>query len=62
MSTFTQYALAATQMALKDAEWDATQVSDKEATGVCLGSGIGNLDEIYSASIEHNAEVCSRQT
>lgn len=60
MSTFTQYAMAASQMALKDAEWEATQMADKEATGVCLGSGIGNLDEIYNTSLEHNAGVSAR--
>lgn len=57
MSTFTQYALAASQMALQDAEWDATKLADKEATGVCLGSGIGNLDEIYNTSLEHHKDV-----
>ncbi|KAJ3491015.1 hypothetical protein NLG97_g5672 [Lecanicillium saksenae] len=54
MSLFTQYAIAATEMALKDAEWDAVKESDKEETGVCLGSGIGNLNDIYTTSLEHN--------
>ncbi|KAJ4144694.1 hypothetical protein LMH87_003567 [Akanthomyces muscarius] len=53
MSLFTQYAIAATDMALKDAEWNAVKESDKEETGVCLGSGIGNLDDIYTTSLEH---------
>lgn len=57
MSTFTQYAIAASDMALKDAGWDATKLEDLEATGVCLGSGIGNLDEIYDTSLAHHADV-----
>ncbi|OAQ70187.1 beta-ketoacyl synthase (Cem1) [Pochonia chlamydosporia 170] len=56
MSTFTQYAIAASDMALKDAGWDATKLEDLEATGVCLGSGIGNLDEIYDTSLAHHAD------
>ncbi|KAK5990035.1 Beta-ketoacyl-ACP synthase [Cladobotryum mycophilum] len=53
MSTFTQYAVAASEMALKDAGWEATSLEAQESTGVCLGSGIGNLDEIYDTSIAH---------
>ncbi|KAL8303862.1 hypothetical protein RB597_004779 [Gaeumannomyces tritici] len=51
MSTFCQYAVAAAEMALNDAGWRPTAQDDLEATGVCLGSGIGNLDEIYSTSL-----------
>ncbi|KAJ4391235.1 Mitochondrial beta-keto-acyl synthase [Gnomoniopsis smithogilvyi] len=51
MSKFTQYAIAATEMALADAGWKPTSQADLEATGVCLGSGIGNLEELYSTSI-----------
>lgn len=58
MSTFTKYAMAASHMALEDAGWDARDLSDKEATGVCLGSGIGNLDEIYQTSLAHDKGVC----
>lgn len=54
MSTFTQYAVAASEMALKDAGWEATKLEDQEATGVCLGSGIGNLEEIYETSLAHH--------
>ena len=57
MSTFTQYAMAASDMALKDAGWDAASQEDQEATGVCLGSGIGNLDEIYETSLIHHSSV-----
>ncbi|KAM0334185.1 hypothetical protein ACHAQA_001205 [Verticillium albo-atrum] len=51
MSTFAQYAVASAQMALDDAGWHPTSQEDKEATGVCLGSGIGNLEEIYETSL-----------
>ncbi|KAM0820567.1 putative Thiolase-like protein [Seiridium cardinale] len=50
-STFTQYAMAAAAEALGDAGWQPKQQEQLDATGVCLGSGIGNLDEIYNTSI-----------
>lgn len=59
MSTFTQYAIAASDMALKDAAWSPTSLEHLEATGVCLGSGIGNLEEIYDTSIAHHQAVSS---
>lgn len=57
MSKFTQYAVAASSMALKDAGWEPSSQEDLETTGVCLGSGVGNLDEIYEASLTHNQRV-----
>lgn len=57
MSKFTQYAMAATEMALADAGWKPTNQSDLEATGVCLGSGIGNLEEIYTTSLAFGKDV-----
>lgn len=57
MSKFAQYALAATQMALHDAGWNPTRQADLEATGVCLGSGIGNLDELYTSSLAFDKDV-----
>lgn len=57
MSKFTQYAMAATQMALNDAGWKPTSRADLEATGVCLGSGIGNLDELYTSSLAFDKDV-----
>ncbi|KAM3081615.1 Mitochondrial beta-keto-acyl synthase [Clarireedia jacksonii] len=44
MARFTQYAIAATEMALDDAGWRPQIQEEKEYTGVCLGSGIGNLE------------------
>ncbi|KAI4863040.1 putative 3-oxoacyl--synthase [Hypoxylon rubiginosum] len=56
MSTFTQYAIAATEMALEDAAWKPRKKEDLESTGVCLGSGIGNLDEIYNTSLAYEKD------
>ncbi|RCI14713.1 hypothetical protein L249_6453 [Ophiocordyceps polyrhachis-furcata BCC 54312] len=51
MSTFAQYAVAACDMALEDARWRGPlRPEQKDATGVCVGSGIGNLDELYDSS------------
>ncbi|KAI0816342.1 3-oxoacyl--synthase [Xylaria sp. FL0064] len=51
MSLFSQYAIAAAEMALEDAAWKPEKETDMQDTGVCLGSGIGNLDEFYKTSI-----------
>ncbi|KAL2256645.1 hypothetical protein VTK26DRAFT_1358 [Humicola hyalothermophila] len=51
MSTFAQYAVAAAEMALRDAGWTPTDHGGREMTGVCLGSGIGNLDDVYATSV-----------
>ncbi|PFH59997.1 hypothetical protein XA68_11580 [Ophiocordyceps unilateralis] len=56
MSTFAQYAVAASDMALEDARWKASLPHQQDATGVCLGSGIGNLDSLYESSRAHHAE------
>lgn len=57
MSKFTQYAVAASEMALQDAGWRATRLEDQQATGVCLGSGIGALEEIYDTTLSFEHEV-----
>jgi 3-oxoacyl-[acyl-carrier-protein] synthase II len=51
MALFAQYAVAAADEALEDANWHPTSELDLEATGVTIGSGIGNLDEAYRTSI-----------
>ncbi|KAI0878448.1 3-oxoacyl--synthase [Hypoxylon argillaceum] len=51
MSIFSQYAMAAAGMALEDAAWKPKDEVDLQETGVCLGSGIGNLEELYRTSI-----------
>lgn len=57
MAKFTQYAIAASEMALEDAGWKPQTQEEKEATGVCLGSGIGNLEELYNTSIAYQQTV-----
>lgn len=57
MPTFAQYAMAAAEMALADAGWKPTGQSDLEATGVCLGSGIGNLEELYKTTLAFEKDV-----
>lgn len=57
MSRFAQYAVAATSMALDHAGWAPSSQADLEATGVCLGSGIGNLDEMHSTSVAFDKDV-----
>lgn len=59
MSRFTQYAVAASDMALEDAGWKAASSEELEATGVCLGSGIGNLEEMYDTSLAYHQGVSS---
>ncbi|KAK4114154.1 3-oxoacyl-synthase-like protein [Canariomyces notabilis] len=51
MSTFAQYAVAAAEMALRDAGWKPTRADEMDMTGVCLGSGIGNLHDFYATSV-----------
>ncbi|PLN77407.1 3-oxoacyl-synth [Aspergillus taichungensis] len=53
MARFAQYALAASEEALDDAGWMRTTVDQKEGTGICLGSGIGNFDEIYDTVVAY---------
>ncbi|CZS93508.1 probable 3-oxoacyl-[acyl-carrier-protein] synthase, mitochondrial precursor [Rhynchosporium agropyri] len=54
MAKFTQYAIAATEMAFDDAGWRPRSQADREATGVCLGSGIGNLEGFYDTSVAYD--------
>ncbi|KAJ3054665.1 Mitochondrial beta-keto-acyl synthase [Rhizophlyctis rosea] len=49
-SPFMHYALSAAQQALEDAKWTPEDEEEKIKTGVCLGSGIGCLDEIQTTS------------
>lgn len=57
MAKFTQYAIAATEMALDDAGWRPRTQEDRELTGVCLGSGIGNLEGLYDTSVAYDKDV-----
>jgi 3-oxoacyl-[acyl-carrier-protein] synthase II len=57
MAKFTQYAVAATEMALQDAGWKPKSQEECEMAGVCLGSGIGNLDELVDTSLAYHNGV-----
>jgi 3-oxoacyl-[acyl-carrier-protein] synthase II len=57
MAKFTQYAIAATEEALQDAGWRPRTLEECEMTGVCLGSGIGNLDELVDTSLAYHNGV-----
>ena len=57
MSTFAQYAVAAAEMALRDAGWRPAREEEHEMTGVCLGSGIGNLHDFYATSVAFDRGV-----
>ncbi|KAL2001385.1 hypothetical protein VTN02DRAFT_1833 [Thermoascus thermophilus] len=54
MARFAQYAVAATDEALEDAGWKPSAQEQREATGVCLGSGIGNFDDIYDTILAYD--------
>ncbi|RIB12084.1 3-oxoacyl-synthase 2 [Gigaspora rosea] len=51
MALFTQYAICAAKQALNDAEWAPTSDFEKERTGVCIGSGIGSLEDVILNTI-----------
>ncbi|KAI9728763.1 MAG: hypothetical protein M1828_002869 [Chrysothrix sp. TS-e1954] len=51
MALFSQYAIAAAAEAMSDAGLARQSDEDKESTGVCIGSGIGNLEDVYSTSL-----------
>ncbi|CAO3585356.1 unnamed protein product [Absidia cylindrospora] len=51
MATFTQYAISAARQALQDADWKPESNTEKERTGVCIGSGMGSFEDIVSTSL-----------
>lgn len=58
MAKYTQYAIAAAEMALQDAGWIPEPGSiGAQDTGVCLGSGIGNFEEVYDTSVAYHKGV-----
>jgi 3-oxoacyl-[acyl-carrier-protein] synthase II len=54
---FTHYALAASHEALSDAGFENGNGLDAEMTGVGLGSGIGNLEDLYDTSLAYGEKV-----
>eukprot|EP00899_Mesostigma_viride_P015074 jgi/Mesvir1/23568/Mv18264-RA.2 len=51
VSLFVGFALAAAEEALRDAKWQPATVTEREATGVSIGAGMGSLAEISDAGI-----------
>jgi len=49
---FILYAMAAADEAVRDSGWSPTEESDRERTGVNIGSGIGGLATIANTAIE----------
>jgi 3-oxoacyl-[acyl-carrier-protein] synthase II len=49
---FILYAIAAADEAVRDSGWAPTDESDRERTGVNIGSGIGGLSTIADAAVE----------
>ncbi|SLM36624.1 beta-ketoacyl synthase [Lasallia pustulata] len=54
MAQYAQYAIVAAQEALDDAGWYPKTSYDQEMTGVCIGSGIGSLEDIYDTSLAYD--------
>jgi 3-oxoacyl-[acyl-carrier-protein] synthase II len=50
---FAQYALAASEEAFRDAGFKDGNGLDPEMTGVTLGSGVGNLADLYDTSVAY---------
>lgn len=50
VDNFIVYAMAAAQQALDDADWHPSSYEDQTASGVLIGSGIGGLEGIETAS------------
>jgi 3-oxoacyl-[acyl-carrier-protein] synthase II len=48
---FITYSMAASDMALNDADWHPTEKDDQDRTGVLIGSGIGGLQGIEETSL-----------
>ncbi len=62
LDKFSQYALAASKMALEDAglKPDEMSVEDKEKTGVIFGSGIGGFGTFYNQAVTNHTQGPNR--
>ncbi|KAI8808278.1 thiolase-like protein [Cladochytrium replicatum] len=50
LSPFMHYAIAAAHEAIEDAKWTGLSQSQKDRTGVCIGSGIGSIDDVAAGA------------
>ncbi|KAK7207747.1 thiolase-like protein [Myxozyma melibiosi] len=51
MGRYSHFALSVAEQALRDAEFVADTEALKRRTGVCFGTGIGNLDDTYDSAL-----------
>ncbi|KAK9366086.1 thiolase-like protein [Lipomyces kononenkoae] len=49
MGRYTQFAMSVADQALTDAGYVAETELQKERTGICIGTGIGNIDDTYES-------------
>ncbi|KAL3897015.1 MAG: hypothetical protein SGCHY_003707 [Lobulomycetales sp.] len=63
LAPFMRYGVSAAEQALADAGWTGESLTrfQRESTGVCIGTGIGPLDDISHASIETASEASRRR-
>ena len=58
MPRHTQFAIAAGDMALSDAGWEAKE-DEGDMAGVSMGSGIGDLEQLFDTSLAYERGVSS---
>ncbi|KAK9476337.1 thiolase-like protein [Lipomyces japonicus] len=51
MGRYAQYALSVADQALKDAKYKPETEFQKQRTGICMGTGIGNINDTYESSL-----------
>ncbi|KAI9208702.1 thiolase-like protein [Polychytrium aggregatum] len=56
MSPFIQYAMCAAKQAIEDSGWKPVAEEDRHRTGICVGSGIGCIDEVAETSASFESQ------
>ncbi|KAJ1908096.1 Mitochondrial beta-keto-acyl synthase, partial [Tieghemiomyces parasiticus] len=51
LAQFAQYAMCAAELALADADWKPTDETGRLRTGVCVGSGIGSIEDFVTNAV-----------
>ncbi|KAI5948676.1 CEM1 [Candida theae] len=54
LAKFSQYGIACTQEAFKDAQLDPSTLKDPRSVGVAVGSGIGSIQDVYDITTAFN--------
>ncbi|KAI9691597.1 MAG: putative PKS/NRPS-like protein biosynthetic cluster [Bathelium mastoideum] len=55
IALFAQYGIASAQEALRDAGWAPQTPRERESTGVHVGSGIGNFEDVYDTAVAYES-------